>query len=127
MFKQDFYNIWKFDPLVDKKLHLSVKQAMWAKTLGPWVSAPGSSQGNRKPLILEIPWSRMIWHIFLELVLELQFLSLLGQDTRKVCIVCFHQCIQGGMRVEGGRGVVQREHTHRMGLRQKQSDQPVLG
>ena len=25
------------------------------------------------------------------------------------------------------RGVVQREHTHCMGLRQKQSDQPVLG
>ena len=27
----------------------------------------------------------------------------------------------------GGRGEVQREHTHRMGLRQKQPDQPVLG
>ena len=157
MFTQDFYNIWKFYPLVDKKLHLSVKQARWAKTvqrfsragprgrarewatqgvhplswllnnnrlekvcgtltkgtfsswlllsnqdkgctpsvahflplplppgfcstclLGPCVSAPGSSQGNRKPLILEIPWSRMIWHVFLEPVLELHLLSLLG-------------------------------------------------
>ena len=67
----------------------------------------------------------MTWYVFLEPVLELHLLSLLGQDTRKACTICFHQCIQGGMQVKGGRGVVQREHMHRMGLRQKQSDQPA--
>ena len=81
----EVYFFRKFDPLVDKKLHPSVKQARWAKytgsmseilVSGPCVSAPGSSQGNRKPLILEIPWSRMIWHVFLEPILELHLLSL---------------------------------------------------
>ena len=69
----------------------------------------------------------MIWHVFLEPVLELHVLSLLGQDTKKSMYHLFSPVYPGRDAGGRGRGVVQREHTHHMGLTQKQSDQPVLG